>query len=151
MGITIFGSSKGTSLADRRSPPPNGWQNTIPTMKNPIQPIYTDHQGVVRFKPNPIVQALLESSPMGLNDIASMEFDPDDRIQFAQLIGYSVSGIPIYPGTEETIDAAERMSREGESEDKSRIAVLEEKLRQVRNQFRDGVATLYNIHPDDLE
>ena len=119
-------------------------------MKNPIQPIYTDSQKVVRFKPNKIVKALLENSSLDLNKIAEMDFDPDDRIQFAQLIGYSVSGIPVCPGTEDTIEAADKMVQEGLSEDKARIAVLEEKLLQARTQMRDGIATLYNIHPDNL-
>lgn len=65
-------------------------------MKNPMQPIIRDHNKVIRFKSNAIVEALLEHAHKGkkldLNDIAWMEFSQDDRCQFAQLIGYSLDG-----------------------------------------------------------
>ena len=59
------------------------------------QPIGLDLSGVVRFKPNPIVLHLLkEAEKVGcdLNRIAQLGFDAASRRQFAQLIGYSVSG-----------------------------------------------------------
>jgi hypothetical protein len=49
-------------------------------------------RGVIRFKPNAIVQWLLDNGGKDLNDIARQNFSDDDRMQFAQLIGYSVSG-----------------------------------------------------------
>lgn len=47
---------------------------------------------VARFKQNAIVRWLLEAGPFDLNQIAVTPFSDDDRNQFAQLIGYSVSG-----------------------------------------------------------
>ncbi len=65
-------------------------------MKHPMQPLVRDEHGKVRFKANAIVRALLEAGREGrkldLNDIACMDFTQDDRVQFAQLIGYSLSG-----------------------------------------------------------
>ena len=48
--------------------------------------------GIVRFKSNAIVRHILEYCLHDLNDIAGLDFTQDDREQFAQLIGYSVSG-----------------------------------------------------------
>jgi hypothetical protein len=61
--------------------------------KHPIQPIEWDKSGVVRFKRNDIVRFLLDAGPFDMNQLACMNFTKDDRWQFAQLIGYSVSGI----------------------------------------------------------
>lgn len=60
-----------------------------------MQPIVLDGNGVVRFKENKIVRVLLDwATPRGmsLNEMAMMDFSQDDRMQFAQLIGYSVNG-----------------------------------------------------------
>lgn len=73
---------------------------------HPMQPVVRDEHGVLRFRANAIVDALLERdsergkiypdfparSDGGLNWIATQEFSQEDREQFAQLIGYSVSG-----------------------------------------------------------
>ncbi len=59
---------------------------------HPLQPLERDKQGVIRFKQNAIVRYLLDAGPFDLNDLALMPFTNDDREQFAQLIGYSVSG-----------------------------------------------------------
>lgn len=62
--------------------------------KNPMQPIINDGSRA-RFKANQIVQELLDfATPKGLslNQLATMDFSQDDRVQFAQLIGYSVNG-----------------------------------------------------------
>ena len=64
--------------------------------KHPIQPLIVAEDGVHRFKPNKIVQFLLDSARAGakndLNSLACMDFSNDDWTQFAQLIGYSFSG-----------------------------------------------------------
>lgn len=61
-------------------------------IKHPLQPIINQN-GVARFKANPIVRFLLDAGPYDMNKLALMPFDKNDRWQFAQLIGYSVSGI----------------------------------------------------------
>ena len=60
--------------------------------KHPIQPLAFDESGVLRFKENKIVKYLLDMGPFDLNYIGAMRFDNEDREQFAQLIGYSLSG-----------------------------------------------------------
>jgi hypothetical protein len=61
-------------------------------VEHPIQPLYRDDRGVVRFKPNAIVRFLLDAGPYDLNKLAVMDFSQEDQEQFAQLIGYSLSG-----------------------------------------------------------
>lgn len=60
--------------------------------RHPVQPFYTDDAGVKRFKENKIVRFLLDAGPFDLNMLAVMEFTQEDREQFAQLIGYSLTG-----------------------------------------------------------
>jgi hypothetical protein len=62
-------------------------------MRFPLQPIQKDTHGVLRFVPNRIVKTLLNSGPWDLNKLAELDiFTPEEWEQFAQLIGYSVSG-----------------------------------------------------------
>ncbi len=58
---------------------------------HPMQPLVLD-DGVVRFKSNAIVRFLLDHGGYDLNRLALLHFTDEDRAQFAQLIGYSVSG-----------------------------------------------------------
>jgi hypothetical protein len=68
-------------------------------MKLPMQPLVIDKNGVPRFQENRIVRFLLHWATgrgMGLNEIAEMawagKFSQEEQTQFAQLIGYSVTG-----------------------------------------------------------
>jgi hypothetical protein len=61
----------------------------------PIQPVYLDSSNVIRFLSNRIVSDLLDFSGnhgYTLNTIAMKKYTVEERQQFAQLIGYSVSG-----------------------------------------------------------
>ena len=61
----------------------------------PMQPLVIDGHGTLRFKENPIVRKLLDYATergYGLNEIAMKQFDAEDQMQLAQLIGYSLSG-----------------------------------------------------------
>ena len=63
-------------------------------VKHPMQPV-VDVKGTHRFKENAIVNHLLEFASKhghGLNELACLEFSEDDRMQLAQLIGYSIEG-----------------------------------------------------------
>jgi hypothetical protein len=59
--------------------------------KHPMQPPVWDGD-VIRFKRNTIIDYLFKSGKMDLNQLACMPFDDEDRMQLAQLLGYSVSG-----------------------------------------------------------
>ena len=59
---------------------------------HPIQPLYKDPSGIVRFKDNAIVLFLLDNGPFDMNALAIRAFSNEDREQFAQLIGYSLCG-----------------------------------------------------------
>lgn len=59
---------------------------------HPMQPVLIDKFGRPAFKPNAIVEHLLENGATDLNKLAVMRLPKADREQFAQLIGYSVNG-----------------------------------------------------------
>ncbi len=61
-------------------------------INQPVQPLYKTKEGVIRFKENALVQYLLANGGIDMNKLAMQEFSDDDRQQFAQLIGYSLSG-----------------------------------------------------------
>lgn len=61
-------------------------------VRHPVQPLVFDDKKTVRFKRNKIVEFLLDAGPFDMNTLAAMEFSVEDREQFAQLIGYSLSG-----------------------------------------------------------
>ena len=125
-------------------------------MKNPIQPLANDGLGVLRFKANRIVQHLLDTHPAcDMNKLACMGFTDDDRQQFAQLIGYSLSG---YCSLSSYVDDAAYYAAanvaEGMSEKDARIAGLEQKLAELRaavDMLREPIARLLEMHPDDLK
>lgn len=63
-------------------------------MSHPMQDMFKDDDGRIRFKPNNIVRTmlnLLESKGLGMNNLCMMEFPQEDWEQFFQIIGYSVS------------------------------------------------------------
>jgi len=63
--------------------------------EHPMQPFVRDDRGVVRFKENKAVKAMLEvcrQHGFSLNEIATGGFSKDDMSQLSQLIGYSLSG-----------------------------------------------------------
>ena len=125
-------------------------------MKNPIQPLANDAQGVTRFKANKIVQHLLDTHPAcDMNVLEILDFTDDDRQQFAQLIGYSLSG---YCSLSRYVDDAAYYAAanvaEGMGEKDARIAGLEQKLAELRaavDMLREPVARLLEMHPDDLK
>lgn len=76
----------------KKKQPRNDGRSAHAHLPHPTQPIYLDDKGVGRFKPNRIVRTLLDTGKLDLNDLGCMEFSREDREQFAQLIGYSVTG-----------------------------------------------------------
>lgn len=60
--------------------------------KHPMQRIECDDKGVIRFRSNKIIVDLFMRGALDLNMIARAGYDEEDRMQLAQLIGYSVSG-----------------------------------------------------------
>lgn len=66
-------------------------------MKHPMQPIHLDALGTVRFQGNEIIKHLVECGVIDLNKLAVMDFSNEDRMQLAQLMGYSVSGFGDLP------------------------------------------------------
>lgn len=69
-------------------------------LPHPMQPIGWDGKDVIRFKKNAIVEYLIDmcthNGTADMNSIARMAghglFTDEDQMQFAQLIGYPVSG-----------------------------------------------------------
>lgn len=113
-------------------------------IKQPIQPLYTDKSGILRFRSNPIVEHLLRVAPIGINELAKMSFEDNDREQFAQLIGYSLDGFEeLWYTSPSTCQAAEMMSK-GMDEQDARIAALEATLANVKASLREALAFLNN-------
>ncbi|ELT7764224.1 hypothetical protein ACVGX7_08915 [Enterobacter hormaechei] len=79
----------------RRAAMLQGAEPVTTAYKLPMQPLAIDAHGTLRFKENPIVRKLLDYATehgYGLNEIALDEFEAEDQMQLAKLIGYSLSG-----------------------------------------------------------
>ncbi len=120
--------------------------------KHPIQPLSEDKNGTLRFKSNKIVEFLLERGGFDMNDLACMEFSQEDREQFAQLIGYSLSGYgELSYVSDESYDAAENMINGERNELEARNDALRKQMEQVKEGLRSAASAAFGIHPDDLE
>lgn len=120
-------------------------------MTQPIQPLIAHGNGAFSFKPNAIVEYLLEKGGLNLHDIAEQDFSIEDQEQFAQLIGYSLSGFGgLHCVSSDTYAAAVRMAELGETEEAARIAHLEGELKFLREALQGPMARLFGIHPDNL-
>lgn len=117
---------------------------------HPMQPIVNG-----RFKPNAVVRYLLDNNGgthIDMNALAVLDFSQEDREQFAQLIGYSLSGFgELGYVSDETYATASAMSEADISEQDARISYLEKVLGDVRAGLRAIVPSVFKIHPDDLE
>lgn len=122
-------------------------------MTHPIQPLGDDGDGTVRFKENPIVRYLLDNGGIDLNAIARRGFAKEDQQQFAQLIGYSLSGYSeLSYVTDEAYSAASRLSNDpAVSHYEARITALTSQLNDARDGMKHGLAALFEKHPDDFE
>ncbi|MGE4195942.1 MAG: hypothetical protein AB7G11_02305 [Phycisphaerales bacterium] len=121
-------------------------------MNHPIQPIERDDRGALHFKENAIVRYLFDHGDISLGDLAVMPYSNEDRVQFVQLIGYSLGGFSeLSYVSDDLYKTAKRMAETGDTEDQSRIAVLEEELTALREALREPIARLYGVHPDRLE
>lgn len=120
-------------------------------MRHPIQPVEEDSKGVLRFKKNKIVEKLLDDGPFDLNDIAYWDVSVDDRRQFAQLIGYSLSGFgDLSCCDNETYEAAYSMSQNSKSELQARLGYFRELIEGLKTHLTTPMAMLFECHPDDF-
>ena len=113
-----------------------------------MQPLVRDSSGTRRFKQNAIVTFLLDSGPFEMNDIAEMDFTAEDRVQFAQLIGYSLNGFGELPYVDDTSFMAAKISTKKEV---SREQVAQLRLETLCREIRRPMAKLFGVHPDDLK
>lgn len=119
---------------------------------HPVQPLIVDEYEVLRFKGNAIVRFLLDAGPFDMNQLALMPFTVEDREQFAQLIGYSLSGFgELSYVTDETYARAEAQNT-GQSEEITeevptatsvQVARLRAYLTQLRQLSADSADLIY--------
>lgn len=114
----------------------------------PLQPVYRDEHGTIRFKENAIVRYLLDNGGIDMNKLALLHFSQADREQFASLIGYSLSGFSeLDYVSDEAYGTAKRMAG-GEPELQARNDELREQLEQIRKGLSAASAAAFRIHPD---
>ncbi len=129
-------------------------------MNHPIQPLEEDEHGTLRFKKNAIVcdmSKFLIDNGFGFKEISSgkcRNYQNEDLQQFAQITGYSLYGYgELSYVDEEAYRTAEKMAKAVDERD-ARIAVLEEKISELRaaiKMLREPMAILLEMHPEDLK
>jgi len=122
-------------------------------MKHPIQPLQLDKSGVLRFKENPIVRYMLDMGFIDMNRIACLpNIREEDHEQFAQLIGYSLSGFgELSYVSDETYSAAEKMYKEGKTVEQARVEALEIERDRLRSQLSSMVKVAYQFDDETLK
>jgi len=122
--------------------------NPVDVFVMPIQPI-NEH----RFVPNKIVQMLLDTHHSAdMNTIAVMDFTDQERMQFAQLIGYSLGGFSELSYVDDkTYEAASNIAEEGMTDEEARNKALRHQINCAREGLKIAASALFRIHPDDLE
>lgn len=128
--------------------------------KHPFQPLVTDPSGTVRFKPNKIIERLVNDGTIDLNKVAIMtEFDADEHQHFNQLHGYSVSGWgDLNCVSRDTCAVADRMTElhlQGIPYDEKQVRIdyLESKMKEIREitiQAMIGLNRSLNIEVEDI-
>jgi len=114
-------------------------------IRHPIQPLVMV-DGTLRYKRNKIVRALLDYSSergFGMNEIAGRDFSNDDRVQLAQLIGYSHDGagtLSYFP--DEVWEASKTMHESGMSEDQARLQSLRNAINILQAKAIEAVKVL---------
>jgi len=133
-------------------------------MKHPIQPLARDSDNVLRFKENKIVRHLLDAGSINLHDLTILDFSDDDRAQFAQLRGYSLTGFgELSYVNKETYELAEMLSRTKIDENipyyvlmcelnrsLAKNEVLAASLAKIKKGLKIAALVAFDIHPDDL-
>ena len=116
-------------------------------MKHPTQKIVNG-----RFVENKIVVYLLDNGVIDMNELAILPFDAEDRQQFAQLIGYSLSGYgQLNYVTDASYDKAQTLQENPHYTDsQTEIKVLNETLSETRGLVKKLATSLFRIHEDDL-
>ena len=111
-------------------------------MKMPIQPIING-----RFVKNRMVEFLLDNGGFDMNDLAIMEFTDQERMQFAQLIGYSVSGFGSLSYVDnETCEAANQIDDDPETkESEVRLNVLRQQINEIKKGLRLAASAAFDI------
>lgn len=119
-------------------------------LKNPIQPLFEDENGTLRFKSNSIVEYLVREGKADLNQIAMMDFSQDDREQFSQLHGYSLSGFGgLGSTTNETYYAAVKMHENPElNELQARYDALLEQFEGLKEAIQAPMKLLAEVAHD---
>ena len=123
-------------------------------MKQPIQPLYqTSEQSIIRFRPNKLVRYLVNNGDISFNDLARLPgISPDDWMQLAMLIGYSLDGFrDLHYVSKEVADIAEAMLKEGKPFLEARAEIAEKSLREIRDDVRNFATTILETCGDDLE
>ncbi len=125
-------------------------------VSHPTQPFVLSEQGTIRFKRNDIIDRLFERGIIDLNQIATWRDIKDEHHrQFAQLLGYSVSGygdLSFVSSDPDALAVIDLMLDEDITDERdAKIAYLEHELEQIRAMFREPAARLFKIHPSDLD
>jgi hypothetical protein len=123
----------------------------VPELKHPIQPLSKDEYGTIRFKENKMITYLLNNGRHDMNSLGMGSFSNEDQQQFAQLIGYSLSGYgELSYVSDDSYDTATTLYYEGGTEEQAELTMLRTKLETIKSNVRDMAINLFHIHPDDL-
>ena len=117
----------------------------------PMQPIVRDEDGTMRFRKNKLVRYLLDRGPHDLNYLAMLPDVPrEDWEQFAQLIGYSVSGFgDLDYASEDQTDRADLIVETMLKREREEAAEMAPMEAEAIGKRVEDLAVLYSITPTE--
>lgn len=118
--------------------------------RHPIQPLLKDGY-TLRFKENSIIRYILDNGGIDMNHIAEQEFPNEDRVQFAQLIGYSLKGFgELSYVSDSDYYLAEALTRAVKDERDVRIEFLENENKKLKD-LLSGICKTIDENTDALQ
>lgn len=104
-------------------------------MDQPMQPVLTDDQGIVRFQGNAIIKHMFDKGQFDLNDLCA-NFSIEDYEQLLQLLNFSVSAYGDMPVRKSSVEQADSLAAAEQVEDASRTDELKAAHRSLMAAFR---------------
>lgn len=117
----------------------------------PLQPLYLDQNGTIRFQENAVVSYLVDISGVKMNDIIKQGFSEEDIEQFVQLIGYSFPAFESFKYAKEStiIKAKIAFNNEDINPLQAKCDALEAELEHYRKKLEKIVTNLEEIIDGD--
>lgn len=122
-------------------------------LHHPFQPLGRDAEGLLRFKKNTMVEFMFSKGciSLSMDEFGKLLFPLEDREQFVQLLGCSLTNFSNLPYVRaETYSAVVQKTAISCSDAEAKVSVLQHTLDCIRDGLRIAVPHAFKIDSEDL-